>query len=244
MKKVFTAIIASLFCAELASADLIAAWDFQTTTSGGTSITNAPNTPKVINANFGTGTMYLDGSYGSSSWVTNTSGYELTAFGGSTVNTSNGLSTVTTGSSGLALLASTANGKSTVLAFSMTGFQGLSLTYSTQRSATGFTNQMWEYSTDAANWSLIGNVGSGTSAGTIASSYNTSGVIGFYDVSGLDNASTAYLRLTVTGSTGGNNRLDNIQLNATTIVPEPASFSLLMLGLLGARGVIHRRRKA
>lgn len=245
MKKHLLFVFASISLAFPTRADLIAAWDFQTIATGGTSITNAPNTPRVINANFGSGTIYLDGSNGSSSWVTNTTGNELTAFGGSTVNTSNGLSSVTTGSSGLALVNTNANGKYVTLGFSMTGFQGLSLTYTTQRTSTGFTNQLWEFSTDGSNWSLVGNVGTGTVSGTIATAYNTSGVIGFYGITGLDNASTAYLRLTVSGASAaaGNNRLDNIQLNAT-VVPEPATFSLMLFGVLGLRRFMGRQKSS
>ena len=58
---------------------LIAGWDFQTTTSGGTAVAASPNTPTLFNANVGSGALYLNGSEGSSAWLAAT---ELNAFGG------------------------------------------------------------------------------------------------------------------------------------------------------------------
>ncbi|MEN9668663.1 MAG: hypothetical protein RLZZ386_570, partial [Planctomycetota bacterium] len=52
--------------ASVASADMIAQWDFQTTTTGGTAIAAAPATQKLFVANFGTGSLYLNGTNGSS----------------------------------------------------------------------------------------------------------------------------------------------------------------------------------
>ena len=54
----------------------------------------------------------------------------------------------------------------------------------------------------------------------------------------LDGASNAIIRFTIDGasSTSGNNRFDNIALNGT-MIPEPASLALLVLG-----GLLLRRR--
>ena len=68
---------------------LIAGWDFQTTTTGGTAAAVSPATPKVYNANFGSGTIYFDGTNNSSSWfvpVTGSTNTELNSFGGTAVN--------------------------------------------------------------------------------------------------------------------------------------------------------------
>lgn len=194
----------------------VAGWDFQTTSSGGTAVLTAPNTPTLFNANVGTGTMHLDGSEGSSSWLQ--SG-ELSGYTGTSVNASNGLSTITTSPASLGLLAGAGlagNGKSIVFKFSLTGLQDLSLTYASQRTSTGFASQVWEWSLDGTSYNPLGTI----SAGALATSFNSSGVLGFNYITGLDNASTAYLRLTLDGatSTSGNNRLDNIQLVASTYV--------------------------
>lgn len=50
-------------------AALIAGFDFQTTSSGGTAVLAATNTPTVFNANVGSGTLYMNGTNGSSSWL-------------------------------------------------------------------------------------------------------------------------------------------------------------------------------
>ena len=206
---------------------LVAGWDFQTTDNGGTAVAAAPATPKVYGANLGSGTLYLDGSHGSSDWFVPASGTtntELNGFGGTDVNATRGLSTTTSTPAALALVggASTAaNGKSVVLRFSMTGLADLAVTYATQRTSSGFTTHAWEYSTDGQAWSPLATVNSGDATGTITSGFATSGAIALPATGVLDNAPTAYLRLTVSGATSatGNNRLDNIQLAAGAYVP-------------------------
>jgi DNA/RNA endonuclease G (NUC1) len=206
-----------------AAQSLVAGWDFQTTGNGGTAVAASPATPKVYTANLGTGTIYLDGSNGSSDWFVPASGAtntELNAFGGTDINATRGLSTLTGTPAALALVggaSNAGNGKRVVFKFSMTGRANLAVSYAIQRTSTGFTNQVWEYSSDGQNWSSLATVSSGTTAGTIASAFATSGVITLPTLAALDNASTAYLRLTVTGATAatGNNRFDNIQLLAT-----------------------------
>ncbi|MBK7966901.1 MAG: hypothetical protein IPK10_17660 [Bacteroidetes bacterium] len=75
---------------------LIAGWDFQTTTTGGVAVLASPNTPKVYPANFGTGTIYFDGTNNSSNWLVASSNSELTAFTGTAGNGGTGFSTTTT----------------------------------------------------------------------------------------------------------------------------------------------------
>ncbi|NBT49929.1 MAG: hypothetical protein EBT07_19335, partial [Actinobacteria bacterium] len=189
---------------------LIAGWDFQTTTSGGTAVAAAPSCPTTLEANFGLGTLYLNGSNGSSTWITATSGNELSAFGGSTVNAGVGFSSTTSGVGSLAMIGGTgfsANGKKLVFKFSMSGRKDLVVSYATQRTGTGFTTHLWETSSDGTNW-VTAETKTITATSFAATTLTT--------ITSLDNASNAYLRLTVTGATNatGNNRLDNIQLNA------------------------------
>jgi hypothetical protein len=190
---------------------LIAGWDFQTTTSGGTTVAAAPSCPTTLIANFGSGTLYLDGSNGASTWITATSGNELSAFTGATVNAGAGFSSTTTGAASLAVIGGTgfsANGKKLVFKFSMSGRKDLVVSYATQRSATGFNTHLWETSSDGSNW---------VTAETKTIAATSFAATTLTTITSLDNASNAYLRLTVTGATNatGNNRLDNIQLNAT-----------------------------
>lgn len=186
---------------------LLAGWDFQTATTGGTTINAAPNTPQVINANLGAGTIFLNGTNGASTWNSTASNPELTGFGGTTVNAAPGMSTVTAGAAALALANSSANGKFVVFKVDMTGYTGLTISYATQRTSTGFTDQAWSFSTDATNWTPLQ-----TLTGLLASFATQT----LTQITGLANAPTAYVRLSVTGATatGGNNRLDNFQFNA------------------------------
>ena len=193
---------------------LIAGWDFQTTTNGGTAALASPNTPSLFNANVGIGTLYLNGTNGSSTWSQSS---ELSAFGGTATNAggTTGLSTGTSSPSSLALLGGTSNsgnGKSIVFRINMTGYSNLIISYATQRTTTGYNSQVWEYSSNGSTWTSVGSVTPPSSFGSTIQTLPS--------ISGLNNITTAFLKLTVTGSTGGgssNNRLDNVQLNATPI---------------------------
>ncbi len=190
---------------------LIAGWDFQTTTNGGTAAAAAPGSPDLYRSNFGIATLYLDGTSGSSDWITATSGNEVTSFGGTTVNAGSGFSTTTSGASSLTLLGGTsfsANGKFIVFAIDMANREDLNITYASQRTGTGFNSHIWAYSTDLENWTSLEAIT------TIASSF---AVVTVPTITGLDGVKTAYVRLTVNGATSssGNNRLDNIQFRAT-----------------------------
>jgi hypothetical protein len=217
-------------------ADLVAGWDFQTTTNGGTAVAASPNTPKQYTANFGSGGLFLNGQNGSSDWfvpATGTTNTELNAFSGTAINAGTGFSTTTSGAAALALINQTANGKSAVFRFSMAGFQELVVSYASQRTNSGFTSQAWSYSTDGVNWTdhqTVTNL-------PLAFATQTLGAI-----TGLDGATDAYLRLTLTGASSatGNNRLDNIQFNATA-VPEPTS--MLLAGSVALGGVFLRLRR-
>jgi hypothetical protein len=90
----------------------------------------------------------------------------------------------------------------------MSGRKDLVVSYATQRSGTGFTTHLWETSPDGSNW---------TAAETKTITATSFAATTLTIITSLDNASSAYLRLTVTGATAtaGNNRLDNIQLNAS-----------------------------
>ena len=217
-------------------ADLVAGWDFQTTTNGGTATAALPNTPKQYTANFGSGGLFLNGQNGSSDWfvpATGATNTELNAFGGTNLNAGTGFSTNPNGAASLVLVNNTANGKSAVFRFSMAGFQDLVVSYASQRTGTGFTAQAWSFSTDGLNW---------TDHQSVVPPPAPFGVLTLNNITGLNGATDAYLRLTVSGATAaaGNNRLDNIQFNATA-VPEPTS--MLLAGSVALGGVFLRLRR-
>jgi len=244
MKKTTLAIALSFLVVVGAHAQsLIAGWDFQTTTTGGTALLAAPDTPKVINANFGSGTLYLDGQFGSSDWISASSGTQLTAFGGTAVNTAGtGFSTVTSGPSALALANSTANGNFAVFRFSMNGFTDLSISLAAQRTSTGFNEQVWEWSLDGLSYNPIGTFVGGSDPGNIRDTFANTGVLSFSGITGLDNAPDAFVRVTFNGASAaaGNNRVDNIQFNA---IPEPSTYAMLALAGAGLAGHMIRRRR-
>jgi hypothetical protein len=214
---------------------LIAGWDFQTTNTGGTAVLAATNTPTVFTANFGTGTLYLNGANGASSWATN----QLNGFGGSSVNATNyGFNTNTAGVASLALVNSNANNFFATFQFSSgVSFTNIQLSYSTQRTATGFTNQTWEYSTDATSWTPFFTYAGPTNATTFAAV----GIV-TSPIPALDGFTNGFLRLSVGGATAaaGNNRLDNV---AIASVPEPSTVAMLGLAGLGVAGYMVRRRR-
>jgi fibronectin-binding autotransporter adhesin len=190
---------------------LIAGWDFQTTTTGGTAVAASPATPTSLAANFGSGTFSLDGADGSTAWFLPASGStntQLNAFRGTAVNAGPGFSTDPSGAASLVMVNSSANGQSATFAVDMTGYSLLDVSYATQRTSTGFSSQAWEFSTDGTSWQPLS---------TIADIPSSFAARQLPTISGLAETATAYLRLTVDGATTGtgNNRLDNVQFLAT-----------------------------
>ena len=234
--------------AQVANAAMVAQWDFQTTTNGGTAVAAAPATPKLFVANFGTGSLYLNGTNGSSDFfepLTGTTNTEINAFIGTTLNATGSMSTVTTSPAALAIVGGAAsvpagtfgaNGKSMVFRFSMSGLSNLSVSYAVQRTSSGFTTQQWDYSTNGTTWSSAATI-----TGIQASFSGGIPVVTSLGVaSGLNNAANAYMRVTFTGasSSTGNNRVDNFQFNADAI---PAPGAVALIGLAGM--VASRRRR-
>ena len=213
-----------LACAGTAvHAETVAYWNFN-------SLTAAPNTSKVIGSDLGSATLYADGQFGSSNWASTASNPQITSFQGSAINALN----ADVAGQALALANNSANGFSIVFAFSMAGLQDLEVSYATRGTSTGFSSQTWAWSTDATNFTNFDTVSGTTTTTFFLATLDT--------LSALDNATTAYLRLTFNGATGaaGNNRLDNIQFNATQIavVPlPPAAWAGLatLAGIVGCR---------
>ena len=271
MKKNTMTLMAAGVCAavvaQAANAAMVAQWDFQTTTNGGTAAvaaatgSNANTTPKVYVANFGSGTLYLDGTnYSSNFFLPATGGTnaEISGQGGTALNATGSMSTITTSPSALAILGgltsgtpatTAANGKAMVFKFSMTNLQDLVISFAAQRTATGFTGIAIDTSANGTSWSSWTTLTSSYTAGppavysgAILDSFANTGVVSLSATSSLNNASTAYVRFTFTGATSssGNNRLDNFQFNASTLVV-PAPGCVALVGLAGM--VASRRRR-
>jgi len=238
--------VAAVSVAGSADAAIIAAWDFQTTTNGGTravgSQSSAPAaSPNRYVSNFGSGTLYLDGTNGSSLFTQISTNYQITAFPTTSLNadTSIGMSTTYDGFGALAirkgqLTQPGANGKGMVFKFSMAGFSGFSISYATSRPDNGgFNSQVLEYSTDGTTWLSLG-----TFSPAVTPLGAWSPVVSF-STAGLDGAANAFVRLKVNGATtaAGDNRFDNFIISANAI-PAPGA-----IALLGAAGLVGLRRR-
>ena len=190
----------------------LAAWTFDTTAT-------APGTPNTVAANLGlqsgVASIFANGTNGSSSWITATTGNELTTFAGTTVNDPR---TTTNAGNAYSLVggsATSANSKKIVLKLSTTGYENPVLTFSTRGTSAGFTTHQWAWSTDNITYTNFG-----TNTSVITGTFLTK-TLDMSLINDLDNATTIYLRLTVSGATNGsgNNRLDNFVVNATAIPP-------------------------
>lgn len=171
-----------------------------------------PNTPSVLTG-LQSAVIYCNNEWGSSSFITETAGNELSALSGTTL----GDPRQTNGYAGKALAFSnlSANNKSFVLNFSTQGFYDISLTFVLRRSGTGFKKLTWSWSIDGVNYEPLQNgvlqiVGDGE--------YKISG-LDLRHLSEVDNCENLYLRAQLSGATSatGNLRIDNITVYGSDI---------------------------
>lgn len=199
---------------------LVAYWNFNELSIASASAPGSGGAPDSIIATQGSGTLDLNDWNGT-----------VDDFAGSTNNTIG----VDSAEESLSLIAGSGtagNGSHILMQISLSGMSDPSLSFATQGTATGFNAVQLAWSVDGVSFSDFG------SAYDPAGSY----ALQSYDLSSidtLDNAATAYLRLSFDGATGssGNNRIDNLQINA---IPEP-SFALLLLAGAGSLLLLRRR---
>ncbi|HEY6121980.1 MAG TPA: PEP-CTERM sorting domain-containing protein [Pyrinomonadaceae bacterium] len=130
------------------------------------------------------------------------------------------------------------NGRNLTFNVSTVGFTGITVSFATQGTATGFTSNQFQYSLDGVTFVDFNSpyvppaaFGSAAIIFTLAS------------IAGLDNNPNAAFRIVFNGATSatGNNRIDNFVVGgANTTVPEPNSILLLSSGL-GALFMLYRR---
>ena len=193
----------------------LAAWTFD-------DITAAPSTPTSVAANYGnqlTAMFYADGTNGSSLWASTATSPQLTAFGGSKVNDPRIPQTAT---NAITLANNSANGQSVVVKFSMTGYENPILTFVTRGTGSGFDTHEWAWSTDGTTFTDFG-----TNTAVTGSTF-TLKTIDMSSIDALDQAADVYLRLTLSGATNasGNNRLDNLVLDATPTTSSAKTLNL------------------
>lgn len=178
-----------------------------------------------LNSDLGTGTLTVGG--GIISETTTNSNDDLIyrwipSFGGSTINAEG--DDVSGGT--ISIQGGTDNGNNGAyiqFEFSMTNKENLEISYATRGTAAGFNTQTWSWSTNGADFTDFGTI-------------EDTNVTDFFLVeasapAGLNNAATAYLRVTLDGATTttGNNRFDNIKFVAGTL--SSSSFDKLNLNL-------------
>lgn len=236
---VLSLVVGSAALASSAQADLIAYWNFNASTAGSTGGLGTVDQPYPFAANQGSGSIYTNFTINTVAGAASVNTGDLGTFGGTLTNA---IAPDTAGGA-LALRAGnginsgvTNNGK--YVEFRLDGSlfaDDIVLTYATQRTSTGFTSQQWQYSIDGGtsyvNFALLSGLPS--SFGSIVQTVD-------FSAADLGGYADLRFRVVVDGATnqGGNNRLDNIQFNATRI-PTPGALALLGLGGL----VAGRRRR-
>ncbi len=237
----FLAVAAGMsIAAATADANLIAYWNFTNSTAGASGGLGTLNDAYPFAANQGAGNITTNFTLNTVAGTTATNTGDLGTFGGTSLNALFPDDTTSTGAVGgsLALRAGngsaavTNNGKFVQFNISTVGItSGLALTYATQKTGTGFATQAWSFSTDGISFTPLASV-------TPQSSFlnNGTNVISTISIPDLAAYGVANLnvRVTFSGATngGGNNRIDNVQVNGT--VPTPGSLALLGLGGLFA----------
>jgi len=206
-------------------AAIIADWNFNDQTSGPAS--------SSIAAEHGSGSLNLSQLANSADATIGTGGTAINEVGGDTAGKD---LIVTAGAS------QRENGKSIIFSLSTSGCKNIVLTYATQASSTGFNSQQWSYSTDGTHYTSLATI---TGMGA---AYTTTGTetVDFSTVTALDNDSTVYFALTLSGASGssGTDHFDNIQFNAD-VVPEPTAVgAIATAGLLALCGLrVWRQRR-
>ncbi|MBD2629847.1 PFE-CTERM domain-containing protein [Trichormus variabilis] len=186
----------------------------------------------------------LNSSQGNSTLTSNFVPANITYFGGTTINV---VGSAPAGNA-LSLQAGASNinnSKNITLQFNLSQYSDPILTFATQKTSTGFNSDLVEWSINGTTFSTVGI--SGTNPYNPATSFALQ-TFDFSNVNAIDSASTALFRITFNGATSsaGNNRIDNIQLNATlNATPVPFEFnsasSLIILG--GAFGLRYWRKR-
>lgn len=218
-----------------ASADLIAHWNFNDSTSNSSS--GQLGVLNSLASDSGSGTLSFSSGITLNTVSNGTADGNAGTFAGTTLNAvlgdaSGGALVITGGIGGAGDVIS--NGQSFTFNIDMTGYQDLVVSFATRGTSTGFNNNQLAWSIDGVNFTDFGPSWDGRPTSFFVVTRDLS------SVDALDNASSVYIRITVDGATSaaGNNRFDNVQFNAT---PIPAPGAAVLLGLGGLLATRRRR---
>jgi hypothetical protein len=135
------------------------------------------------------------------------------------------------------------NGRHLTFNVSTLGFSNIVVSLATLGTSTGFNSNQFQYSLDGTTFVDFGPVYVPPATfGAVPLVFSLTGI------AGLDDNPNAAFRIVFNGATSstGNNRIDNLVVEGSTVseVPEPASVILLLSGLSGLYGVRKRKRAA
>jgi hypothetical protein len=227
-------LVLSLFAAADAGAITVATWNFNSLTNS-----TAPSNANVTSytADTGTGTLTL-GSISSSATggITNFGGTTVNAFGGAAAGQALAIQGNAAGSGNTAPFAN--NGATLTFQVSLVGLMDPILSFAVQRTSTGFNSDQVAYSTDGVSFTNFGTAFNAATAFALQT-------FDFSAINALDGAASAFFRITLNGATNGagNNRFDNIQINAiASAVPETSSTMMVLAGLAAVGFIVRRQR--
>lgn len=188
----------------------------RTTIAGWTFPNNTGYT--VMSPTCGEGALYMDGTHGSSEWtvVTGSSNAGIYFNNGGTAYAT-GLCDVTTATKDITFIGSANNGNSVVFVVSTEDMVDIQVGFNQRGSSTGFTTETWSHSVDGETFvddTVMTGMNSGSSTTyAVRKSFALSADAG--------NQSVLYIKLTLDGAsgTGGNNRLDNIEISGVSDLP-------------------------
>lgn len=234
------ALLAGAAVANTASADLLAYWNFNASTAAVAPGTLGVLTSTAVNA--GAGTLSIGGGLVWNTKFNATPDGHAGTFAGNTLNALFG----DVGGGSLSVVGSignqsansvTANGGWVQFAISTSGYSNLVMSFAGRGTSTGFGSASSAFNTVQTSTDGV----SFSNFTTYESRQTTFQTYTFNFGAGLNNQSTVYVRLLLDGATSGNgnNRIDNVQFNATAI-PAPGALALVGLGGL----VAGRRRRA
>ncbi|MBS0191850.1 MAG: PEP-CTERM sorting domain-containing protein [Phycisphaerales bacterium] len=241
-KSIFAlALVAGAGICASSNAALVAYWNFNgSTTANGTTNTGGNGTLNTTAPDLGAATMSFSSGLTFNTTTTTTPTGNIGSFGGSTINALNsdpsgGALDITGAPDNKSASAVTANGQYIQFQFSMLGKANASFSWAGRGTSTGFgsagTPNKLQYSVDGTNFQLLN---------TYTSTQTSFQLYSYSFGSALDGLANAYIRIVIDGATGGagNNRWDNIQINADAV---PAPGSIALVGLAGL--VAGRRRR-
>jgi hypothetical protein len=254
MKKLVASIltISALTVGAVSAQNMLAGWDFSPYAFDNFSSTDEANLTGQVGANYrnsvadftggaAVGTLYYDGSFGSS--VFDLSDQEISPQSIADTAVSNLGYLGTAGSLGVLGSQGQAFTNAKTLGFAINGSYtfGLTLgqsydldsfTYAGFNSGDASASVAWEWSTNGSSFTALET----DSLGTSATAYSV-------DLSAIDGVSTVYIRGTLAGLDSGLSYIDNVAFNGTSVVPEPSSFAAIF-GVVAIAFVAVRRRRS